>query len=244
MFPSSDRLSFFKETGNTILEAAPSGLYSQNKHESSLFAAMPRSSSVSPSFLSDTWWNLDGRVERDTHHSFFRDLKVRHKTELSVMFRQFPPGVPFIVLWHCCATRAGADPGTWKQIGNVSWEETKRRKTVENVAINDVSVVFLFCLKLMSNEIFCTALLSLLSQRQSKTVSFLPLLWHYSFCTYFHRQQLDISTFHITNLIVLFCELLTLFSLQTKKSSHNRAGQTIHMPAILSAIIKKTRRKY
>lgn len=82
---------FSKWQVNTILQAGRSELYSQNKHVGSLFAAMPRPSLISPSFLSDTWRNLDRRVERDTHHSFFSALKVRHKTELSVMFRQFPP---------------------------------------------------------------------------------------------------------------------------------------------------------
>lgn len=52
---------------------------------------------------------------------------------------------------------------------------------------------------------------------QSNTVSFLLLLWHYTFCAYFQMQQLDISTSHITNWTVLFCALLTLFPLQTKK---------------------------
>ena len=54
---------------------------------------------------------------------------------------------------------------------------------------------------------------------QSNTVSFLLLLWHYTFCTYFQMQQIDISTSHITNWTVLFCALLTFFPLQTKKST-------------------------
>ena len=61
-----------------------------------------------------------------------------------------------------------------------------------------------------------------------KQYHFLLLLWRYSFCTYFQMQKLDISTLHVTKLIVLFCEILTLFPLQTKKKEVHTTGLDKH----------------